>query len=178
MTTAPEIETTAMRTIDSTAPDPALLRQTFSSFPSGVVAVCALIDGVPVGMAVSSFTSVSLDPPLVSVCVDSKSSTWPTLSRGHRIGVSVLAEDHGVACRQLAARSGDRFAGLDFDVTDGGAILLHRASAWFECSLTKQIAAGDHDIALLEVRAMSGGPQVRPLVFHGSEFHRLRPVCV
>ena len=176
MTTATEMEAVAMRPTDSAAINPELLRQTFSSFPSGVVAVCALIDGVPVGMAASSFTSVSLDPPLVSVCVDNKSTTWPTLSRGHRIGITVLAEDHGVACRQLAARSGDRFAGLDFDVTDGGAILLHRASAWFECSLTKEIAAGDHDIALLEVKTISGGPQVRPLVFHGSEFHRLRPV--
>lgn len=165
------------RAADSASIDPARLRHTLSSFPTGVVGICTVVGGVPVGMVANSFTSVSLDPPLVSVCVDNRSSTWPRLRLGQRIGVSVLAEEHGAACRQLAARSGDRFAGLDFDVTQGGAILLHRASAWFECVLSKEISAGDHRIVLLGVTAMNGGPSVRPLVFHGSQFHQLSPVC-
>lgn len=156
---------------------PELLRHTLSSFPTGVVGVCTLVGGVPVGMVANSFTSVSLDPPLVSVCVDNRSSTWPTLRLGQRIGVSVLAEDHGEVCWQLAARSGDRFAGVDFDVTQGGAVLLRRASAWFECVLNREIRAGDHRIVLLEVKAMDGGPSVRPLVFHGSQLHQLSPNC-
>jgi flavin reductase (DIM6/NTAB) family NADH-FMN oxidoreductase RutF len=88
-----------------------------------------------------------------------------------------LAEDHGAACWQLASRSGDRFAGLDFDVTQGGAILVRGASAWFECFLNREIRAGDHRIVLLEVIAVGGGPSVRPLVFHGSQIQQLGPSC-
>ena len=68
------------------------LRASFACFPSGVAAVCALIDGEPVGMVMSSFTSVSLDPPLVSVCVDLNSSTWPRLRSAPWLGVSILGE--------------------------------------------------------------------------------------
>jgi hypothetical protein len=67
--------------------DQALLRQAFGAFPSGVTAFCGLIDGVAEGMAASSFTSVSLDPPLVSVCVANTSTTWPKLARLDRLGV-------------------------------------------------------------------------------------------
>ncbi|WP_349263643.1 flavin reductase family protein, partial [Actinocrinis sp.] len=92
--------------------DPATLRRVFGAFPTGVTALAALVDGVPVGMAANSFTSVSLDPPLVSVCVATASATWPSLRRANRIGVSVLSHRQETASRQLAARGIDRFAGL------------------------------------------------------------------
>ncbi|MGZ4521325.1 MAG: flavin reductase family protein [Mycobacteriaceae bacterium] len=75
---------------------PTALREVFGAFPSGVVVLAATIDGEQIGMAASSFTSVSLDPPLVSVCVATQSRTWPQLRRAPRIGVSVLAGDHGI----------------------------------------------------------------------------------
>src|SRR3546814_15819531 len=80
---------------------PAQLRAAFGCFPSGITAVCALIDGKPVGMAASSFTSVSLDPPLVSVCVPNRSTPWRQLRSVLRMGVSVLAGGQGRACRTL-----------------------------------------------------------------------------
>jgi flavin reductase (DIM6/NTAB) family NADH-FMN oxidoreductase RutF len=78
------------------------LRRAFAMFPSGVTAVCATVEGRPVGLAASSFTSVSLDPPLVSVCIAHTSSTWPLLRAAGRVGVSVLAEGHASIARQLA----------------------------------------------------------------------------
>jgi hypothetical protein len=101
--------------------DPVALKQVYGSFPSGVTAVCAYLDGGPVGIAASSFTSVSIDPPLVSLCVQRSSTTWPTLSCAPRLGVSVRGETHDVACRQIAARTGDRFAGIRWDRTEDGA---------------------------------------------------------
>ena len=72
--------------------DPQRLRHVFGAFPSGVAAVAALVGGVPVGIAASSFTSVSLDPPLVSLCVAHTSTTWPLLRGADRLGVSILGE--------------------------------------------------------------------------------------
>ncbi|WP_328912095.1 MULTISPECIES: flavin reductase family protein [unclassified Streptomyces] len=152
---------------------PTELRRVFGAFPTGVTAIAALVDGVPVGLAANSFTSVSLDPPLVSVCVAHTSTTWPALSGLARLGVSVLGSHQERACTQLAARGGDRFADLDWTATDDGAVLIDGASAWFDTSVEQHIRAGDHDIVLLRVHALDADPAVVPLVFHSSRFRRL-----
>jgi flavin reductase (DIM6/NTAB) family NADH-FMN oxidoreductase RutF len=155
------------------AVDPARLRQVLGAFPTGVTALAALVDGAPVGLAANSFTSVSLDPPLVSVCVATASRTWPLLRRADRIGVSVLSHRQEAASRQLAERGADRFAGLSWHPTDGGAVLLEHASAWFDCAIEREIRAGDHHIVLLAVARLGTDPLRPPLVFHGSRYRRL-----
>jgi len=153
--------------------DPLRLRQVFGVFPTGVTAVAALVDGAPVGIAANSFTSVSLDPPIVSVCVAHSSTTWPALQHVPRLGVSVLGEHQESAGRQLGARHGDRFAALPWHATDDGAVLLDGASAWLDCSIHDRIAAGDHDIVLLRVHELDADPAVAPLVFHASRYCRI-----
>ena len=154
--------------------DPTTLRRVLAAFPTGVTALAALVDGEPVGMAANSFTSVSLDPPLVSVCVATTSSTWPELRRAARIGVSVLSHEQESASRSLAARGIDRFADLSWHATDDGAILLDGATAWFDCSVEREIRAGDHEIVLLNVHGLgTAEPHTPPLVFHGSRYRRL-----
>jgi len=154
--------------------DPAELRRVYGCFPSGVAAICALNEkGAPTGMAVSSFTPVSLDPPLVSVCMQNASATWPALRRARRLGVSVLAEAQDAVALSLASRTGDRFAGLNWAVTGEGAVLLDEASAWLECALDTEHMAGDHTVALLRVLSLAGDPARQPLVFHGSRFRGL-----
>jgi flavin reductase (DIM6/NTAB) family NADH-FMN oxidoreductase RutF len=150
--------------------DATKLRQTFGCFPSGVTAICGLVNGRPVGMAASSFTSVSLDPPLVSVCVANTSTTWPLLRTAPSIGVSVLGADHEKASRQLSSRAEDRFAGLAWEATPSGAVVLLGAPATLECVIEKEVPAGDHHIALLRIEAMAADPDIAPLVFHGSRY--------
>lgn len=162
-------------TADTTALSGPVLRQAFGCFPSGVTAVCALVDDEPVGVAASSFMSVSLDPPLVSVCVANESSTWIKLRTSPRLGVSILGADHALACRQLAAKEGDRFAGIDWYVTDGGAIRLAGTPLVLDCSLEEELPAGDHLIALLRILAIEVDGSVPPLVFHASTFRQLAP---
>lgn len=152
---------------------PASLRRALAAFPTGVTALAALVDGEPVGLAANSFTSVSLDPALVSVCVAVTSRTWPRLRTAARIGVSVLNHSQEEASRRLAARGADRFEGLSWQETADGAVLLEGAGAWFDCSIDREIRAGDHDIVLLAVHGLSADPQVQPLIFHGSGYHRL-----
>ena len=155
--------------------DPAHLRRVYGTFPTGVAAVAALIDGAPVGMAASSFTTVSLEPPLVSVCVAHTSTTWPVLRRAPRLGVNVLAAAQAAAGRQLAAKGVDRFAGLTWRATDGGAVIIDGVSGWFDVSIDNEIRAGDHNIIVLRVHDLDGDHDRHPLIFHASTFRRLEP---
>lgn len=153
--------------------DARTLRNAFGCFPSGVTAICAMIDGEPEGMAASSFVAVSLDPALVLVCIQNSSTTWVKLRSAPRIGVSILGEDHDRACSQLAAKSGNRFEGLAWASTEGGAVLLEGAAVSLDCSIVQEIAAGDHQLVLLRIEQLEFQPTVSPLVFHGSRFRKL-----
>ena len=152
------------------------LRQAFGCYPSGVTAVCALIDGTPTGMAASSFTSVSIEPPLVSICVQNSSTTWPRLRTRSRLGLSVLAETQDDACVQLSSKNGDRFAGLSWEASTDDGIFVHGASAWLDCSVYDEVPAGDHTIVLLGIHGLCTRPGTAPLVFHGSRFHKLATI--
>jgi flavin reductase (DIM6/NTAB) family NADH-FMN oxidoreductase RutF len=153
--------------------DSRTLRNAFGCYPSGVTAICALIDDEPVGMAASSFTSVSLDPPLVLVCIQNSSATWRKLRKAQRIGVSVLGEEHDRACSQLATKSSDRFESLEWFTTHGGAVLLEGAAVSLDCSVVEEIVAGDHQLVLLRIEELKFQPTVNPLVFHGSRLRKL-----
>lgn len=153
--------------------DSASLRRAFSCFPSGVAALCALGEDSPIGLAASSFTTVSVEPPLVSVCVQTTSETWPRLRARPRIGVSVLAEGHDALAVQLSSKTGDRFADVAWTATDDGCVLVGGATAWMDCSLYGEMPAGDHEIALLRIHRMTADPDAAPLVFHASSFRRL-----
>lgn len=153
--------------------DQRTLRDAFGAFPSGVVAVAASVKGQLTGIAASSFTSVSIEPPLVSFSIATSSSTWPLLREAERVGISVLADHHDVVCRQLAGPREERFAGLPFKVTGNGSVLLDEAVATYDCSVREEIAAGDHLIVLLEVHEVAGGGGEHPLVFHRSAFAKL-----
>lgn len=160
-------------TLTHTDLDQATLREAYGQFPSGVVAVAAEIDGVPVGLAASSFVAVSIDPPLVAVCIQNTSTTWPKLEGASDIGVSFLGEAHNDAARTLAAKTGDRFAGLDLTTTEGGSVFIGGASAWLDTSIEKQVLAGDHVIVLLRIRGLEVQGEVSPIIFHGSKFRKL-----
>ncbi|RYE42694.1 MAG: flavin reductase [Hyphomicrobiales bacterium] len=150
------------------------LRTAFGRYPSGVTALCALgSDEAPIGMAASAFVGVSIDPPLVGVCIQRTSTTWPRLIDRPRIGLSVLGDGQGVACRQLASREGDRFAELSWRTTDDGALLLHGAAAWLDCAVESVHPAGDHEMVLFRVHRQCTHLSNGPLVFHASAFHGL-----
>ena len=151
------------------------LRSAYGAFPSGVVAVCAEVDSEPIGMAVSAFLPVSLDPPLVGVCIQSTSTTWPLLRKADAVGVSVLQRTQGQTARQLAAKGVDRFADIPCFVTDRGALVLDEAETWFECVVYDVSSAGDHEFVLLQVLQVSDARTANdPMVFHGSKFRSLR----
>lgn len=154
------------------------LRRAFGAFPSGVVAVCALDDtGTPVGMVVSTFIPVSLEPPLVAFSMRSASRTWPVLRRRPCLGLSVLSTDHHAAARQLSATEGDRFANLAVTGSEHGALHIAGALTHLECVLDQEFQAGDHVIVTLLIRkAVPADAPADPLVFHRSRFVTTSPL--
>jgi flavin reductase (DIM6/NTAB) family NADH-FMN oxidoreductase RutF len=152
---------------------PTSLREAFGHFPTGVIAIAAEIDGIRVGLAASTFVPVSLDPPLVSFCVQNTSTTWPKLKDLPFLGISVLGEAHDAAAKTLAAKTGDRFAGLETKSSERGALFIHGTSVWLESAIEQQVVAGDHTIVVLRVHDITVHEDVAPIVFHRSTFRRL-----
>jgi flavin reductase (DIM6/NTAB) family NADH-FMN oxidoreductase RutF len=150
------------------------LRRVYGAFPTGVAAVAGLVGGRPVGIAASSFVPVSLDPPLVSVCVAHSSTTWPLLRALPRIGISVLGAHQEVVGRRLGGHAGDRFAGVAWRATRDGGVLIQGTAAWFDCAIDQQVRSGDHDIVVFRVHDLDASGEIPPLVFHASGFRRLR----
>jgi flavin reductase (DIM6/NTAB) family NADH-FMN oxidoreductase RutF len=159
--------------MSSTDLNPASLREAFGHFPTGVIAIAADVDGTLVGLAASTFVPVSLDPPLVSFCVQNSSTTWPKLRDLPVLGISVLGEAHDQVARTLAAKTGDRFAGMETTSTDAGAVFIHGTSVWLESAIEQQVLAGDHTIVVLRVHKITVHDDVAPIVFHRSAFRRL-----
>lgn len=149
------------------------LREVFGAFPSGVVALAAYVGDEPVGLAASSFTSVSLDPPLVSVSIANGSKTWPELRTASHLGITVLADQHRGFARQLAGPVASRFDGIPLTRTAEGSAFVVDGLAHFHTSVYREIEAGDHTVVLLRVHARAAAAEGRPLIFHRSGFSTL-----
>lgn len=149
------------------------LRRAYGVFPTGVVSVAAQVDGQLIGLAASSFTSVSISPPLVSINLANASKTWPDLRRAGHLGLTVLADHHGPLCRQLAGPVERRFDGVDVTVTSDGAVLIDDGLAKFDTTVYREVEAGDHVLVLLALHAVDHSDMSTPLVFHRSGFDSL-----
>ncbi|MEU8252069.1 flavin reductase family protein [Nonomuraea sp. NPDC048916] len=153
-----------------TAPE---LRGIFAGVPAPVAALCATVGGGPESFVASSFVPVSLDPPLVSVCVRTGSATWARLRGCSRLGVSVLERGQSHLARRLASRAPDRFAGVDLVEGAEGELFVAGAAVTMTCSITGTAPAGDHEIVFLLIERARAGGGAEPVVFHGSRFRRL-----
>jgi flavin reductase (DIM6/NTAB) family NADH-FMN oxidoreductase RutF len=154
-------------------PDAAQFRHALGHFPTGVVVVTADCDGEPVGMAVGSFSSVSLDPLLVGFFADRSSSTWPRVRSAGSFCANVLGEAQEDVCRTFAARGVDRFAMVDWSPGLTGAPILAGAPVHIECDIADVLPAGDHELVLgrvVDLRVDSAGG---PLVFHRGGYARV-----
>jgi 3-hydroxy-9,10-secoandrosta-1,3,5(10)-triene-9,17-dione monooxygenase reductase component len=153
-------------------------RRVLGHVPTGVALITAATPAGPVGMAVNSFTSVSLDPPLISFCAAHTSSTWPLIRAAGAFAVNVLGEHHSEVSRRFARKGADRFAGLRHRPGTTGAPVLDGVAAHLDCRLHAVHEAGDHVIVLGRVVQLDADEEVRPLVFHGGDYCGLQPSVV
>jgi flavin reductase (DIM6/NTAB) family NADH-FMN oxidoreductase RutF len=151
-----------------TAIDSRRFRTILGRFATGVVAITAVDPetGRPNGLVANSFTSVSLDPPLVSFCVAHTSTTWPRLRGARRLCVNILSAPQLDVCLRLAARGGEKFAGLEWTPSPGGGPVIGGALAWLECSVDAEYVAGDHMIVVARVHHLDRHHDGDPLIFY------------
>jgi flavin reductase (DIM6/NTAB) family NADH-FMN oxidoreductase RutF len=149
-------------------------RSVLGRFATGVVAITAIDSetGKPTGLAANSFTSVSLDPPLVAFCVAHTSSTWPRLKVAERLCINILSEPQQDVCRQLAIRGGDKFANIDWTTSPGGSPVIKEALAWIECTVENEYLAGDHMIVVARVHHLDQHHEGEPLLFYQGSYGR------
>jgi 3-hydroxy-9,10-secoandrosta-1,3,5(10)-triene-9,17-dione monooxygenase reductase component len=151
--------------------DPALFRQVLGAYPTGVSVITAMgQDDKPVGMIVGTFTSVSLNPPLVGFLPDKKSTSWPQIEAGGFFCVNVLARDQQEVCRQVAARGPERFVGVEFWASERNLPVIANSIARIECSIHSVVEAGDHWIVLGSVIDLEITRDDDPMLFHRGRY--------
>jgi flavin reductase (DIM6/NTAB) family NADH-FMN oxidoreductase RutF len=140
-------------------------RRVLGHYPTGVCVITANLDGRPVGMVVGSFTSVSLEPPLVAFFPDKRSKSWSSIERAGKFCVNILASDQLDLCRKFATRGGNKFADLTHRISANGSPILDDIVAWVDCTIYATHDAGDHDIVLGMVADLEVGRPTSPLLF-------------
>ena len=146
--------------------DGAQFRHVLGHFLTGVTIITAIdpeTDG-PVGLAASSFTSVSLDPPLVLFCAGKNSSTWPRIQAAGSYCVNILGDDQEVLSRQFSGK-GDKFAGVGWRKGQSGSPVLESALAWIDCTIDSEVDGGDHVIVVGRVQEMGARDHGGPLAY-------------
>lgn len=159
--------------------DPRHFRSVLGHFPTGVAVITGIdADGKPAGMAVGSFTSVSLDPPLVAFLPDKSSTSWPKIRPAGAFCVNILGAQQEAVCRTFAQKGGDKFAELRWRPAGSGAPILDGALAWIDCDLGEIYEAGDHYIVLGQVRDLEIGTPAAPLVFFQGGYGRFHSLSL
>jgi flavin reductase ActVB len=144
-----------------------------AKFPTGVTIVTVVdAQGCPHGMTASSFTSVSLAPPLVLVCVDHQATLLEHLRPSKYLGINILSEGQRQLSVHFARRGQDRFDGVDWTAGHHGVPLIPGALAALECQIERMVDAGDHAVLIAKV-LRAEFRDGRPLVYFGSRYHKL-----
>lgn len=149
------------------------LRRVFGAFATGITVVTTRDSlGRPVGFTANSFTSVSLDPPLLLVCLGKSSSNIENFREAAGFAVNILAEDQEEVSKRFASPLTDRFAGLSWHPGKRRSPILDGIAAWFDCTRHDVVDAGDHVILIGRIQEFgsSGRP---PLLYLGGQYHRL-----
>jgi len=149
----------------------ATFRQVLGHYPTGVCVITALdAAGQPCGLVVGSFTSVSLDPPLVGFFPDKRSSSWPVIEQAGHFCVNVLASDQTDLCRQIARPGAEKFTGVEYELSVHGLPILAGATVAIECRLHDVVEAGDHWLVLGRVLGLEARRDADPMLFFRGQY--------
>jgi flavin reductase (DIM6/NTAB) family NADH-FMN oxidoreductase RutF len=150
-------------------------RQALGQFPTGVCVVTSAVDGALLGMTMSSFNSLSLEPPLVLFSIDCRAASLPLWQKAERYAVHVLAENQKDISDRFARPLSNKWEGISFTPGAGSVPILSGIAAVFECALWASHAAGDHTLFIAEVKTFRASSDRQPLVFGKGRYASLRP---
>ena len=145
--------------------DSGVFRNVLGHFPTGVTAVTAVNNGKPVGMAIGSFTSVSLEPPLVAFLPGKESGSWQEIREAGSFCVNVMGQDQMEVCGVMASRSEDKFADVEWSPARSGSPIISGSIAYIDCDIEMVHDGGDHDIVIGRVLELEVMDSKSPLVF-------------
>jgi 3-hydroxy-9,10-secoandrosta-1,3,5(10)-triene-9,17-dione monooxygenase reductase component len=146
-------------------------RDVLGLFASGVTVVTSLSDGAPVGMTCQSFTSVSLEPPLVMFCPARTSRAWPMMQRAGFFCVNFLAADQAEISQAMATKGTDKYDGIEWRPATTGAPLIDGVIGFVDCTVHSVHEAGDHYVVLGRVRELGFGDTGRkPLLYYRGSY--------
>jgi flavin reductase (DIM6/NTAB) family NADH-FMN oxidoreductase RutF len=164
------------QTQEARATDRTWFRQVLGQYPTGVCVVTAAPpDGPLAGMVVGSFTSVSLDPPLVAFFPDKGSSSWPRIAQAGSFCVNILGEDQEEVCRRFASRAPDKFEGQLHRPAGTGSPIIQDVVAWIDCEIESVQEAGDHYVVLGRVLDLQIDSPRLPLLFFQGGYGAFAP---
>lgn len=151
------------------------MREVLGSFCSGITVITADTVQGPVGFTCQSFSSLSLDPPLVSFSPARTSTTWPKIRAIGTFAVNVLADEHDAISNGFARSGADKFAGVTWTPGPHGAPILDGVVAWAECALWAEYDGGDHTVVAARVLELHAAQDKRPLLFFQGGYHLPQP---
>ena len=140
-------------------------RNALGHFPTGVTAVTAVNNGKPIGMAIGSFTSVSLEPPLVAFLPGKESGSWKEIREAGSFCVNVMGQDQMEVCGVMASRAEDKFADVEWSPAGSGSPIISGSIAYIDCDIEMIHDGGDHDIVIGRVLKLEVMDSKSPLVF-------------
>jgi 3-hydroxy-9,10-secoandrosta-1,3,5(10)-triene-9,17-dione monooxygenase reductase component len=150
--------------------DPQMMREVLGHFASGVTVVTAVTDEGPVGFTCQSFSSLSLDPPLVAFAPARTSRTWSRLREIGQFCVNVLAEGQDDLSQRFARSGPDKFDGVQWTLSPHGNPVLDGVVAWIDGELWAEYDGGDHTIAVARVLDLGAHPDRHPLLYHRGSY--------
>jgi 3-hydroxy-9,10-secoandrosta-1,3,5(10)-triene-9,17-dione monooxygenase reductase component len=144
-----------MSAVDSPHIDPAEYRKTLGTYPTGVVIISGATADGPVGVAIGSFTSVSLDPPLVGFLPGRTSTSWPKIEASGSFCVNILADDQLHVVTSFASKDGTKFADVAHRTAATGSPVIEGVLSWIDCTIESVAEAGDHWWVVGRIAAMN-----------------------
>ena len=156
---------TSHQKIDSQA-----LRRVLGAAPTGVALITTIKGGQPVGMVVGTFTSISLDPPLVGFFPGKQSTTWPEIAASGKFCVNVLSDAHEGVSKTFSGKGGDKFSEVVHRLSPAGLPVIEGASAWIDCNIQDVLEVGDHYLVVGAVESL-GASDASPLIFLRGGYH-------
>ncbi|MBM7599221.1 3-hydroxy-9,10-secoandrosta-1,3,5(10)-triene-9,17-dione monooxygenase reductase component [Virgibacillus halotolerans] len=150
--------------------NPKEFRNTMGNFATGVTVITTSKGEELIGMTANSFSSLSVDPPLILVCIDKKSTSMRAFSRDHPFAVNILQEEQEEACSGFAKKGGNKFERASYYLSETGVPVLENNMATIECTVYDILEGGDHYIITGYVQNVSYNNEKKPLLFFRGKF--------
>ncbi len=155
--------------------DPEQLRRAMRAWTTGVAVIMAAHDSQSYGMTINSFTSLSLEPPLISVTLRNATHVYALVSKSRTFGLTILSASQRELAEDFAGRKhgAERMAGIQTKLLASGASFLEGGLAWLDCNVIHTYAAGENTLFIAEVTEARVASAENPLVYHNREYHQL-----